>query len=137
MQLPSFRRLMTQNFEKQYQSLINTLSLSLNNGIQVLYDTFNNQITFRDNVKCTVQDVTLQVDSTGKPLNGGTFALTFTGNVDGIFVTNVTNTNNPTTYPTAAVQVFGQQNNATYIINNVTGLQANTQYTIRVIALGL
>jgi hypothetical protein len=135
--LPSFRRLMSQNFEKQYQNLINTLSLSLNNGIQVLYDTFNNQITFRDNIKCTVADVTLKVDSTGKPIQGGTFALTFVGNVDGVFVTNVTNVNNPTTYPTGAVQVFGQQNNATYIINNVTGLQANTSYTIRIIALGL
>jgi hypothetical protein len=137
MLLPSFRRLMAQNFEQQYQNLINTLSLSLNNGIQVLYDTFNNEITFRDNVKCTVVDVTLQVDSTGKPIQGGAFTLTFTGNVDGIFVTMVTNVNNPTTYPTGAVQVFGQQNMTTYNINNVTGLQANTSYTIRIIALGL
>lgn len=128
---------MSQNFEKQYQKLIDTLSLSLNNGIQVLYDTFNNQITFRDNIKCTVVDVTLTVDATGKPIQGGTFALTFVGNVDGILVTRATNNANPAVYPAAAVFVNGQQSNATYIINNVAGLQPNVSYTIRVIALGL
>lgn len=135
--LPSFRRLMSTNFEKQYQNLINTLALSLNNGIQVIYDALNNELTFRDNVKCTVVDVTLQVNSSGTPTQGGTITLTFTGSVDGVFVTMVTNVNNPTTYPTGAVQVFGQQSGTTYIINNVTGLQANTSYTIRVIVLGL
>lgn len=137
MQLPSFRRLFSQNFEKTYQNLINTLSLSLNNGIQVLYDALNNEITFRDNIKCTVQDVTLTVDTTGKLIQGGTFALTFTGNVDGIFVTMVTNQVNPAVYPLGAVMVSGQQSNATYIINNVTGLQPNISYKIRIIALGL
>jgi len=136
MLLPSFRRLFSQNFEKQYQNLISTLSQSLNNGIQVLYDALNNQITFRDNIKCTVQDITLMVNATGTPIQGGTMALTFTGNVDGYFVTQVTNVNNPNTYPTAAVMVFGQQSNQTFIINNVTGLQPNVQYTIRLIVLG-
>jgi len=134
--LPSFRRLMSQNFEKQYQNLINTLSLSLNNGIQVLYDALNNGLTFQDNFEATIADVTLQVDSTGKPIQGGTFTLTFTSNVEGVFVIMVTNVNNPTTYPTGAVQVFGQQSSQTYIINNVTGLQPNTSYTIRIVALG-
>lgn len=137
MLLPSFRRLMAQNFEKTYQNLINTLALSLNNGIQVLYDALNNQLTFRDNIKATVQDVTLTVDANGKPIQGGTFALTFVGNVDGVFVTMVTNQVNPAIYPLGAVMVSGQQSNATYIINNVTGLQPNTSYKIRVIALGL
>jgi hypothetical protein len=135
--LPTFRRLMSNNFDKTYQGLINTLSLSLNNGIQILYTALGNQLTFRDNIKCTVVDVTLQVDSTGKPIQGGTVSLTFTGQIDGVFVTMVTNVNNPTTYPTGAVQVFGQQSGTTYIINNVTGLQANTSYTIRIIILGL
>jgi hypothetical protein len=134
--LPSFRRLMSQNFEKQYQNLINTLSLSLNNGIQVLYDALNNGLTFQDNFEATIADVTLQVDSTGKPIQGGTFTLTFTSNVEGVFVIMVTNVNNPTTYPTGAVQVFGQQSSQTYIINNVTGLQPNTSYKIRIVALG-
>lgn len=128
---------MSNNFDKTYQGLINTLSLSLNNGIQVLYDALNNGLTFEDNIKSTVVNVTLTVDSTGKPIQGGTVTLTFTGQVDGVFVINVTNVNNPTTYPTGAVQVFGQQSGTTYIINNVTGLQPNVSYTIRLVILGL
>lgn len=110
--------------------------MSLNNGIEVLYQALANQLTFRDNVKCTVIDVTLTVDATGKPTQGGTFALTFAGNVDGVFVTMATNQVNSNVYPLGAVMVSGVQSNATFIISNVTGLQANTSYTIRVIALG-
>jgi hypothetical protein len=128
---------MSTNFDKTYQGLINTLSLSLNNGIQVLYDALNNNLTLEDNIKATVVNVTLQVDSTGKPIQGGTVTLTFTGQVDGVFVIGATNVNNPTTYPTSAVQVFGQQSGTTYIINNVTGLQANVSYIIRLVILGL
>ncbi len=134
--LPSFRRLFSQDYAKEYQKLIDTLSVSLNNGIEVLYDALNNELTFRDNMKATVVDVTLMVDSTGKPIQGGTFALTFSGNVDGVFVTMATNQVNSNVYPLGAVMISGAQTNATYKINNVTGLQANTSYTIRIIALG-
>lgn len=136
MLLPSFRRLFSQDYAKEFQKLIDTLSVSLNNGIEVLYQALDNEITFRDNMKATVIDVTLTVDSAGKPTQGGTFALTFDGNVDGIFVTMATNQVNSSVYPTGAVMVSGAQNNKTYNINNVTGLQANTSYTIRIIALG-
>jgi hypothetical protein len=127
---------MSSNFDKTYQGLINTLSLSLNNGIQVLYDALGNGLTFEDNFNATVANVTLIVDATGKPIQGGTITLTFTTQVDGVFVINVSNVNNPTTYPTGAVQVFGQQSGTTYIINNVTGLQPNVSYTLRLVILG-
>lgn len=136
MLLPSFRRLFSQDYPKEYQKLIDTLSVSLNNGIEVLYQALTNQLTLRDNLKATVQDVTLTVDATGKPTQGGTFALSFDGNVDGVMVMNATNQVNSAVYPLAAVMVFGQQSNKTFIINNVVGLQPNTSYTIRVVAFG-
>lgn len=132
MRLPSFKRLFTQDYPKEYQKLVDILSLSLNNGIEVLYEALNNQLTLRDNVKCTVKDITISVDSVGKPLQNSVFTLNSTSKVDQIVVGLAQNQTNSNTYPTSAPFISGSQNNNTFVISNISGLQPNQTYLLRV-----
>lgn len=136
MKLPSFRRLFNQDYPKEFQKLIDTLSVSLNNGIEVLYNALNNQLTIRDNLKATVRDVLVTVNATGIPIQGGTFTLDFDGNVDGVIVISAINQVNSSIYPTSGVFISGVQSNKSFIINNITGLQAGQSYSLRVVAFG-
>lgn len=134
MKLPSFRRLFTSDYPKEFKKLIDILSVSLNNGIEVLYEALNNQVTLRDNVSCTVKDITLTVDSNGRPTQGGAFVLDTNNKVDGVTVLSAANQTNTAVYPTSQPFITGTQNNTTYTINNISGLQANQSYTLRVVA---
>ena len=134
MKLPGFKRLLGSDFEKQFQDLINQLSLSYNNPIDVLYQALNNNITLRDNIKSTVQDLTVTVDANGLPTSGSQFKLTFSGTVDGVTVLSAQNQDNSTTYPTNGVFISGAQNSNVYTINHITGLQAGASYKLRVVA---
>lgn len=134
MKLPGFKRLLGTDFEKQFQDLINQLSLSYNNPIDVLYQALNNNITLRDNIKSTVQDITVIVDSSGTPTSGAAFKLTLSGTVDGITVLSAKNQDNSNTYPTSGVFISGSQNSNVYTIANITGLQAGATYVLRIVA---
>lgn len=134
MKLPSFRRLITQDYPKEFQKLIDTLSVSLNNGIEVLYQALNNQITLRENIKSTVKDIILSVDANGVPTQQAAFTLDVTGNIDLIMVGLAVNQTNSSAFPTSGVFLSWSQNTNTIIINHVTGLQANQQYLLRVVA---
>lgn len=132
--LPSFRRIFTQDYPKEFKKLIDILSVSLNNGIEVLYEALNNSLTLRDNISCTVKDITLSVDSNGKPVTSANISLINNNTVDGVTVLSAINQVNPAVYPTGGVFISGAQNGNLYVINNITGLQPNTSYTIRLVA---
>lgn len=132
--LPSFKNIISSDFPKQYYDLMNQLALLLNNTLSSVFQCLSNGVSINDNIACTVKDVTLTVNSSGTPANPAVFLLDTSNNVRGTTVIQAINQVNSTVYPTAAVMVFGAQNGNMYTINNVTGLQANTSYTIRVIA---
>lgn len=134
MKLPTFRRLISSDYEKQFQKLIDTLSISLNNGIEVLYEALNGDLTLRENLSCTVKDVTVTVDINGKPLQTASFTLNSTAKVDGAIVIQALNQTNTTHFPLAGVFVSGAQSSGTFIINNIAGLQPNEQYVLRIVA---
>lgn len=132
--LPSFRRLFTQDYPKEFQKLIDILSVSLNNGIEVLYNTLNNNVTLRDNIKCTVKDLVVSVDVNGTPAQNTAFTLDTTSKVEGVTVITALNQTNSNAYPTSGVFISGSQSTNTFLVNNITGLQPGQQYLLRVIA---
>lgn len=134
MKLPSFRRLFSSDFPAQFKQLIDTLSVSLNNGIEVLYEALNNQITLRDNISCTVKDITLAVNANGVPTQNSSIKLNTTNKVEGCVVISAINQTNSATYPSSGVFISFTQNSNTLIINNIAGLQPGQQYTLRVVA---
>lgn len=137
MLLPTFKRIISSDFPKEFQKLVDQLSLSLNNGITVLYTALANNLTIRQNLSATVSDVLVTVDANGKPTQTTAFKLNSTAKVDMVMVGLALNQVNSTVYPSGGVFVSGVQADNIYTINNVTGLQPNTQYSLRIVAYNM
>jgi hypothetical protein len=134
MKLPNFKRLIKSDYKQEFQSLIETLSFSLNNGIEVLYQALNKSITLKDNVACTVKDIIVEVDSTGNPKAKTSFSLDTSNRILGICVLNVINLTTPTLLPSSGVFVSFSQESRTININNIKGLPENQQFTLTIVA---
>lgn len=93
-----------------------------------------NNLTIRDNIRATVADVLVTVDATGKPLQTTAFKLSSTARVDQVMVGLAVNQVNSSVYPSGGVFVSGVQADNIYTIQNVTGLQAGQQYSLRITA---
>lgn len=134
MKLPSFRRLIKSDYKEEFQELIETLSFSLNNGIEVLYQTLNKAVSLRDNVACTVKEIDVQVDSNGSPIGTLKFSLDNTNRILGVFVLNAINTKTPSVLPTSGVFISFSQENKTVIVNNIKGLPSGQPFTLTIVA---
>jgi len=132
MLLPSWKNIISTDYAKQFQSLVSQLSLSLNNGVSVLYTALNNNLTFNDNFLGTQTDVTLSVNAAGVPTQTAAFQLDTTTTVNFVDVGLATNVTSPGTYPTGGVFVSGTQASNIFTIKSVTGLTPNQQWKLRI-----
>lgn len=137
MKLSSYRRLYDQDYAGPNQDLVKQLATPLNGAFTELYNLGNNNITFNDNINCTVSSFNITTDSNGTPLNATQFKLAgYQTQLSGLFVINVIGTGTNADFPIGGVQVSFKKSNDFVIINNVTGLKSNVGYKITVIALG-
>ena len=133
--LPSYRRILQQDYPQQYQDLIGQLAVTLNYGFDTLYQLLNGKLTFADNMDSTIKTVSLQVDSTGKPTTAVSIAKSSTNTITGLIVAKVVNTTNSTAFPTGGVFISYTETTSAITINNVTGLQPNNSYDITVVTI--
>lgn len=136
MKLPSFRRLFKGDYDEKDQQLVEKLSVSLNNGIDVLYNTLNKNASLKDNIFCTVKDISIQVGSTGTPTLTTGFKLDFTSKLSGIQVIRAINSTNSNVYPTGQPFISYTQNADSVVINNITGLSSGYTWALKVVAYG-
>lgn len=134
MKLPNFKRIVKSDYKQEFHGIIENLSFSLNNGIEVLYQALNRAISLKDNIACTVMDVIIEVDSEGTPKVRTSFLLNSTNRVLGVSVLNAVNSRNPTILPTSGVFVYFTQENKTLFIKGVKGLPADQQFTLTLVA---
>lgn len=134
--LPSFRRLFKQDYPKESQKLIDILSVTINSAFESLFNALNRNLTLRDNLKATIKDVLVTVDTDGIPTQTTTIALDFSGQVDGVIVIAAYNQTNTAVFPSGAVFISGIQSTKTFIISKINGLQAGQSYLLRVVAFG-
>lgn len=135
--LPSFKRLFKSDYPAEQQNLVESLSSSLNIGIESLYEALNKKLTFKDNFLGATKEVLIEVNSAGEPKVTTGFSLDgITTPVEGLIVVRAENITNSVTYPTGGVFITYTQSGGTIIINHITGLQANNKYKLKVIALG-
>lgn len=106
MKLPSFKRLIRTDYKQEFQSLIDQLSVSINIGIESIYDALNRKITLRDNIACTVKEIDVKVDVTGTPITTTLFKMDISNRLDGIVVLNALNQTDSTVYPTGEYFYF-------------------------------
>lgn len=136
MKLKSWRRLISQDYDKEDQKLIEQISSPINNAMNELYFTLNGRTSLTDNMHCTVKDLDITVDSRGIPKNGSSssFNLDKPGSVLGITVLAAFPQQNTNSYATSQPFVSFVQNGSSIIINNITGLPENQRFIVRLVA---
>lgn len=133
--LPSFRRIYEQDFDKDSQELVRQLSVTINAGFEVLYEVLNGKLTFKDNIASTIKELDIQVDASGKPLSNASFKKSSSDRIEGLMVIRADNLSSSNTYPTTGVFVSFTETSDNIIINNITGLQANAVYRIKLLTI--
>lgn len=134
--LASFKRLYKQDFQPQYQSLIDQLSYYINTNEEQLFQTLNNNVNLANNIYCIVQNLTITVGSTGIPTSTVSFQNTLATSIIGTVVLNAVSTSGSNIYPTGGIFCSFTQNGTTVTINNITGLPSGQSFTLTLVAFG-
>lgn len=134
MKLSGFRRLFRGDFSSEFHKLIDGIGITFNNAIESLFIALNGNLSLQDNIKCTIKDVTVRVNSSGVPVTDLTVTLGDSTKVLGVTVLSVLNDTNPNSYPVSGVFISFSQSGSNINIKHITGLQANTDYTIKLVA---
>lgn len=129
MKIPTFQRIVKEDFKKDDQDAADKLGYVLNNFCETLVTALNKRLTIADNLAMEYKTLTLTVDSTGKPISATSFT-TALGQLQGIIVVQAINITNSITYPTAAPWVSWTQKGTSVVVNNISGLQANNKYQL-------
>lgn len=133
--LPGFRRILEQDYPTEDQKLIAQLGVSLNYGIQALYDLLNGKLSIVDNLDSIVKQITVKVDSTGAPQAKTVLVKPSSNNFQGLMVIKAVNLVNPNVYPLGGIFVSYTETTDSIIINNITGLQPDTNYLLTIWAV--
>lgn len=133
--LPNFRRIFRTDYAEEFQALVEKLSVTINQGLEVLYDLSNKKISLRDNILCTVKEVSVDMGSNGIPKATTGFTIDIPGRILGIDILYLRDNTNGF-YPTSAPFITFTQDDNIIFINHITGLQAGSNYTMRVVAYG-
>jgi len=137
MRLGDFKRLEKQNFEPEFQELIEVLAYTVNNDVEVLYNVLKRKVSLKDNIFCMVKDIAIVVDSLGIPEILTQFRLEDPNmKILGCQVLKVINQDNTLTYPTSAPFISFTQNSGVITINHITGLHADTNYLVTIVGWG-
>lgn len=135
--LPTLRRLFKGDFKPEYSDLVDKLITSINNGFDNVYDALNNKITLRNNILCNIKDFSVQVGSTGVPVNSLDLTVSFPNSVSVVTVGKITNVSRPESYPSSGVTITWEQQSAGSIkIKHITGLVPGETYSVRVVIYG-
>lgn len=136
MKLPSYKRIITQDYPKDDRELIEQLGGNINDSFGVLYSALNRRLTLNDNISCTVRDVELIVDANGTPQGQVGFSLDVINTpVTGCICVRASNLVNSSVYPTGTPWISFIQTDNFIRILNVTNLQPGTRYRLRIVAL--
>ena len=134
MKLPTFKRINKTDYDKEYQGLIETLSFSINSGVESLYQVLNKSLNLKDNVACTVKSFEVEVNEDGSPKTETTFLLDSNNKILGITILSAVNETNSKVYVSSAPFISFSQSGKTITINNIKGLQNGYKYTITLVA---
>jgi hypothetical protein len=131
--LSFLKRLVQEDFEKKDQPLIGKIAFILNPALDQIVRALDHGISVSD-LNTLVKDITISVDSTGKPITTTTVANTLSGKCSMILVGRAQNLTNTQIYPTSGHSVSFTLDRDQIIINNITGLTPDDKWSVRLIA---
>jgi hypothetical protein len=132
--LANLKRIYYTDYEQQYQKLVEQLSYTINTTFESIIQTLNKNVSLRDNLLASVRDITFAVDATGTPTSPAAFSIDNSNSLDGTMVIRATSSAKTVVYPTGGIFISYLQNGTKVTITNITGLPANVQFTIRIVA---
>lgn len=133
MQITPFKRLISEDYDKQYASLVEKLGGALNAFCDDVFNAFNNNLSIDDNFNQVKKSITVTVNATGTPATPLKFKSGLKSNCYGITVVAATNQTSASTYPTSYPFFSFTQSDGIITVNNISGLQANNIYLLSLI----
>lgn len=123
----SYRRIFKQDYSPDIQPDIDTLSVTLNDSFETIYGALNNQVTFTENINCTLVTFTVTVDSKSVPTAPLAIKLnSFQKTVNGMIIINAV-AKDGTSTPDSGIFVDYTINNNITSSSNVTNTSNTSQ----------
>jgi hypothetical protein len=132
MQIPALKKIIVEDFPKQYQDLISKLAYPFNNAIETIISTVNGELTF-DNFTWQYKSITFTVGADGSLPTSASFALTTQGQPLGMNIIRVVNNSNTVPLTGAPFATYSVGTNNLVTFSNITGLSPGINYTINFI----
>lgn len=134
--LDNIRRLIVEDFPQEDRQTVEKIAVVLNHFMENVYNVVNGNIEF-DNLNQEVIDVKVTVDASGVPTQTTKISTENIRNPQGMLVIRAINSTNRTNYPTSAPFVsYTPIGGNLQRINNISGLQANEEYQLRLLVIG-
>lgn len=134
MKMNEFKRLIKEDFPKEYHGLIEKLAFPLNQALEEVYTALRNNMSFADNFAAQEKILEVMVDASGLPTTPTSFKSTLGGLCKGIDVLRAENITNSATYPTGSPFISFTEGNGQIIVKHIAGLPANNKFRLRIVA---
>lgn len=130
--IPNFRRITPEDYDPEFQPLIENLGVNLNDFMKNVTDTINGNLDY-SNISQKIITFDVLVDASGKP-SGNNQINIGKNNPIGIQIIKVTNKTSATTMPTQVPFItYTELGNNLIRIENIQGLTAGHKYSLNVI----
>lgn len=129
------KRLIKEDFKSTEQEMIGKVAFILNPAMEAITNALTSGLTIEDNFNGNVKEIVVTVDAAGLPTSSTSFKSGLKLPVKNLIVTRAINLSNSTAYPTSHPFINFTDNGGQITINQVSGLQANNKYQLRVIYL--
>lgn len=133
MKITSFKRLIVEDSKAENQELVSKLASILNPTLEQLERILTKNIN-TDNLAQSLVDISVTVDSSGVPVGTTTFKNDLQSKLRGIISVRA-QSSNPNLSATGTPLITFSENANLITINNITGLQANTKYTLTLLTI--
>lgn len=131
----SIKKINKEDFDKQYQPLIDKIAFPLNSFMEQVKSAFDKNINF-SNLNQEIITLTITVDADGIPIIPTQWKSTLRTKVLGSVCIKATNQDSPASFPISQPFINFVQNGALVFINQISGLQADNKYQLIVLSIG-
>lgn len=135
MKLTAFKRIIVEEFDKEDQASVSKLANLINPIIDQFAILFDKRIDFI-NTNRQLKVLTLKVNASGKPINSIQIKSELKTKAAGTNVIRVINTDNVSNIVTSQPFIDFVESEGIITINNISGLAANTNYTVSIEIIG-
>lgn len=132
MKIAGYKRVRKEDFPQEFQSVIESLSGTINDGIEQINTALQGRLDFKNNFYGDTKEIDIEVDSSGIPVSETVILKSFSTKTQGMQVVQATNLTNSSVYPTAAPFITFTDRQTGVLINHIAGLPANNIFRLKV-----